>query len=293
MSSGQPWLYTRGMRHQAADEPMTVRLASAEDGAGATGLYQRADEPLAGAPMDAAAFELMAQTGHAFLVAVGGDVIHGAVRFHDDDGIAWLDLLVADVPGVGRRLMRAVETGAQDRGLRLVRVRVPEDSRLPNVFGRWGYLPVAREPGPLLVLEKRMALLTVREQRRGDAAAIATLTGEDPWVFEQGARPGWFVAADGDRVVGAINVRDAGGGVAEFREPSLLEPYQGRGIEVWMIERSAIYAETNGFHTAELPLTPRTDAHRKALEDRFWERGSDRYVRRFLGNMRKPDEDWE
>ncbi|MGH2633408.1 MAG: GNAT family N-acetyltransferase [Tepidiformaceae bacterium] len=289
------------MRRNRADHPVIVRVASAEDGSAVAALYQQSRPALTEAPADASAFEVMAQTGHAFLVAVQDGVVHGAVRFHDDDGIAWLDLLVADVPGVGRRLLRAVETGAQDRGLRLVRTRVPEGSRLPGVFGRWGYLPVAREAAPggtsaggaQLVLEKRMALLTVREQRRSDAAAIAALTGEDPWVFEQGARPGWFVAADGDRVVGTINVHDAGGGVAEFREPALLEPYQGRGIEVWMVERCAIYAETNGFHTAELPLTPRTDAHRKALEDRFWERGSERFVRRFLGNMRKPDEEWD
>ena len=284
------------MRRVSTDPDLLVRPASAEDGAAVSQLYRERGNGLTGAPLDSAAFEVMAQTGNAFLVAVREDEILGAVRFHDDDGIAWLDLLVAELPGAGRRLLRAVESGAQDRGLRLVRMTVTEDSRLPDVFGRWGYLPIARRDegqGAELVLEKRMALLTVREQRRGDGEAIGALTGEDPWVFDQGARPGWFVAADGDRIVGAISVRDAGGGVAEFREPALHAAYRGRGIEVWMVERGAIYAETNGFHTAELPVTVQTDAQRKALEDRFWERGTDRYTRRFLGNMRKPDEEWD
>ena len=284
------------MRRANTNQSVSVRAAAADNGVGVSALYRLRGQSLAGAPLDSAAFEVMAQTGNAFLVAAYDEEIHGAVRFHDDDGIAWLDLLVADVPGAGRRLLRSVENGAQDRGLRLVRMTVPEDSRLPDVFGRWGYLPIARKQeqnGTELVLEKRMALLTVREQRRGDGAAIAALTGEDPWVFDQGPRPGWFVAADGDRIVGAISVRDAGGGVAEFREPALQASYRGRGIEVWMVERCAIYAETNGFHTAELPVSSGTDTHRKALEDRFWERGADRYVRRFLGNMRKPDEDWD
>ena len=64
-------------------------------------------------------------------------------------------------------------------------------------FARWGYLPISRETGEwadreqvLLTLEKRLALLTVREQRREDATAIGELTGQDAWVFEQGARPG-------------------------------------------------------------------------------------------------------
>lgn len=286
------------MHRRGSAPALSIRPASIEDGEGVAALYGKVAAELPGAPRTPAEFELMAQTGHAFLVALVDDVVHGAVRYHDDDGIAWLELLAADVPGVGRRLLRAIETGAQDRGLRLVRMRVREDSRLPAVFGRWGFLPIAREGGPgngspVLVLEKRLALLTVREQRRGDAAAIGALTGEDPWVFEQGARPGWFVAADGDRVVGAIGVRDADGGVAVFREPALSEAYRGRGIEVWMIERCALYSETNGYHTAELPLTPITEGQRKALEDRFWERGADRYVRRFLGNLRKREEEWE
>ena len=289
--------YTDGMPSTATARSLTIRPASIDDAAAVAALYAACTPPLEGAPADAGSFERMVQTGNAFLVSSDEAGICAAVRFHDDDGIAWMDLLISSRARAGRRLVRSVETGAQDRGLRLVRTRVPADSRLPDVFGRWGYLPVSRENAgdgrpAMLVLERRLALLTVREQRRSDAEAIGALIGEDPWVFEQGARPGWFVAADGDRVVGAINVRDAGGGLADFREPALLEEYRGRGIEVWMVERCAIYAETNGFHTAELPVTERTDVHRKALEDRFWERGPERYVRRFLGNLRAADEEW-
>lgn len=238
-----------------------------------------------GRPTSAAAFETLMQTGSAFLVAMADqEGLAGAVRFRDDEGIAWFDLLVSARPGAGQQLVRGVETGAQDRGLRLVRVEVP-DGRLPAYFERLGYRAVSRVVGedgaPRLVLEKRLALLTVREQRRADADAIGQLTGEDPWVFEQGARPGWFVAADGDRVVGVISARDGGSGLAHISEPILQDGYRGRGIEAWMVERASTYAETNGYHSAELPVTPATDAVRKALEDRFWYRDSARYFRRY------------
>jgi GNAT superfamily N-acetyltransferase len=200
------------------------------------------------------------------------------------------------VAGAGRTLTRAMEMGAQDRGMRLIRCKTPDASGLPDAFQGWGYLGVARSSVEvegaqvtMLVLEKRLPLLTVREQRRADAAAIGELTGEDPWVFEQGVRPGWFVASDGDRVIGVISVRDAGAGTATIGVPKLQPEYRGRGIEVWMVERSATYAETNGYHTAELALTEETDAQRRALEDRFWQREPPLYVKRFASNQ--PEEE--
>jgi len=274
-----------------------IRPATPDDTAALAALYSAAGRGglPAGRPVDPAALETLMQTGSAFVVAeaAAGDVA-GAVRFHDDDGIAWFDLLVALVAGAGKALVRSVETGAQDRGVRLVRIDLP-DGRLPAYFERRGYRTVSRAPGEgggmQLVLEKRLPLLTVREQRRADAEAIGQLTGEDPWVYEQGARPGVFVAADGDRVVGVVSSRDGGGGLAQVTEPALLDAYLGRGLEAWMVERASTYAETNGYHTAELPITPRTDAVRKALEDRLWYRDSDRYIRRYRDLDPAPDDD--
>ncbi len=283
----------------------TLRPVTPEDAESVAHLYnecttaRRAQDGLSlgGAPQSAAEVEVLSQTGSAFLVAEYAGTVAGAVRYRDEEGIAWFDLLAATVAGAGRVLVRAMEMGAQDRGLRLVRLRVPEGSRLPRVFQRWGYHGVLREvvevngePVNMLVLEKRLPLLTVREQRRSDAAAIGELTGTDPWTFEQGARPGWFVASDGDRVIGVISVRDAGGGTATISVPALLVAYRGRGIEVWMIERCASYAETNGYHTAEMALTEGSDALRRPLEDRFWQREPPLFVKRFRSNVRV-DED--
>jgi GNAT superfamily N-acetyltransferase len=275
----------------------SLRIATTDDATAAAALYARSGLP--GAPTSPAQFELMTQTGHAFLVAESGTAIAGLVRFHDDEGITWFDLLVSTVPGAGRALIHAVIRGAQDRGVRLARSRVPDRWPLPEYFSRAGFLPIGRESDPdsgepLLVVERRLPLLTVREQRRADASAIGELTGEDPWVFEQGARPGWFVAADGDRVVGVISCRDAGGGLARISEPVLRDEYRGRTLEVWMIERAALYAETNGYHTAELPATPSLDRLRKELEDRLWYLDGDRYVRAFRTPPSQfDDEDWE
>ncbi|MBE0609262.1 MAG: hypothetical protein IH609_07775 [Dehalococcoidia bacterium] len=275
----------------------TFRIATTDDAAAAAALYARSG--LADAPASAAEFELMTQTGHAFLVAESGVALAGLVRFHDEEGITWFDLLVASVPGAGRTLVHAVIRGAQDRGIRLARSRVPDRWPLPEYFSRAGFLPIGREADPdsgepLLVVERRLPLLTVREQRRADAAAIGELTGEDPWVFEQGARPGWFVAADGDRVVGAISCRDAGGGLAGISEPVLRDDYRGRTLEVWMIERAALYAETNGYHTAELPAAPSLDRLRKELEDRLWYLDGTRHVRAFRTPPSQfDDEDWD
>jgi GNAT superfamily N-acetyltransferase len=282
----------------------TVRNATPDDASVIAALYAGAmttpagRAALSGAPATPSAFELMSQTGSAFTVAEREGQVVGVVRHGDDDGIGWFDLLAAGSTGAGRALVRAMEMGAQDRGLRLLRARLPEESLLPDAFLRWGYLPVSRSRREvdgaavnMLVVEKRLPLLTVREQRRSDAAAIGELTGEDPWVFEQGPRPGVFVTSDGERIVGFISVKDAGGGTATFSEPLLRDDYRGRGIEVWMLERCATYAETNGYHTAELALTSATDAHRKALEDRFWQREPPLWVKRFTANRRADEED--
>ncbi len=275
----------------------SFRIATTDDAAAAAALY--AWSGLASAPASPAAFELMTQTGHAFLVAESGVGIAGLVRFHDDEGITWFDLLASTVPGAGRALIHAVIRGAQDRGIRLARSRVPDRFPLPEYFSRAGFLPIGREAGPdsgepLLVVERRLPLLTVREQRRADAAAIGKLTGEDPWVFEQGARSGWFVAADGDRVVGAVSCRDGDAGLALISEPVLRDDYRGRTLEVWMIERAALYAETNGYHTAELPAAPSLDRLRKELEDRLWYLDGTRYVRAFRTPPSQfDDEDWD
>lgn len=244
---------------------------------------------------------VLAQIGYRVLAALRGEALAGLVRWWDDEGIAWLDMLSADTPGAGRELVRAVNRGAQDAGLRVVRCAVPERGPLPEYFGRMGYLPVGRklEDGePWLVLERRLPLLTVREQRRSDAAAIGELTGQDPWVFEQGTRPGWFVAADGDTVVGVIGVRDGGAGLAQLTPPVLRGDYHGRKLELWMIDRAALYAQTNGYHTASVLALPELRRQQRDLEDRRWfleGSGDDAtFVHRFAGDrvLEHHDEEW-
>lgn len=240
------------------------------------------------AGMTAAAFDVQLQTGRSFLVAEAGERLVGILRHREDEGIAWFDLLASSVPGAGRALVRAIGRHAQDAGIRLVRARVPDEDRLLDFFGRLGYLTVGREGGKggdpaWLTVERRLPLLTVREQRRADATSIAVLTGDDPWRYEQGPRPGCFVAADGDRVVGFVAVRDRQGGTAAMTVPVLLAGYERRRLELWMIGRAVTYADTNGFHTVELPATPATDALRRDLEDAFWFHEAaepERYVRR-------------
>ncbi|MGE5597485.1 MAG: hypothetical protein ACM3S1_15775 [Hyphomicrobiales bacterium] len=113
-------------------------------------------------------------------------------------------------------------------------------------------------------------------------------------MFEQGARPGWFVAADGDSVVGVIGMRDAGGGVAELREPVLLDQYRGRGLELWMIERVALYAGTNGYHTGRIPASGELSRLQRDLEDRRWFREGAEFVRHFAGGGERPAaEEWD
>ena len=218
-----------------------IRIADADDAPALAALLAEAfadasacyPEPR---PPSADDLAVRMQTGEAFLLAELAGEIAGVLRWQrDEDGIAGFDLLASRVAGAGRALIRAVEARAQDGGLRLVRAELPDEPRLAGYFAALGYLPIGRaiadfrdESVPILTVERRLPLLTVREQRRGDAAAIAALAGEDPWPFEQGARPGWFVASDGDRVVGVIQSRDAAG-VAAIREPVLAAGYEGRG----------------------------------------------------------------
>ena len=67
--------------------------------------------------------------------------------------------------------------------------------------------------------------------------------------------------------------------ILRISAPLLDERYLGRGLDAWMVERASVYAETNGYHTAELPAEPRINAIRKALEDRFWVLDGERYLR--------------
>lgn len=274
--------------------PFAFRLATAEDAATVAALYRRSG--LADAPAAEALFQVMIQTGNAFLLAESGEVVAGAIRFRDEEGIGWFDLLVANRTWAGVELVRAVERLFQDHGLRLSRAYCPDEGILPDYFSKLGYLPIGRQTSadgrPQLLLERRLPLLTVREQRRSDATAIGELTGEDPWVFEQGARPGWFVAADGDRVVGVTQVADSGGGLARIRTPILAPGYAGRSLELWMLERATTYAETNGYHTAEVATHPTLEAVSKGMEDRYWVRDGNIWRRVFF-TPKSPQDDWD
>lgn len=278
---------------------VTVRQATEEDASALAGIYAavRGYYPadfVEGMDLSAGEIATLLQTGHAFLVAEWDGSAVAGVRHREEEGIASFDLLASIRAGGGRALVAAIERGAQDHGVRLVRTRISDAGVLLDYFGRRGYTGISREPreggGTTLLLEKRLPLLTVREQRRNDADAIAGLTGEDPWFFEQMARPGWFVASDGERVVGVISVRDGGGGVARLVGPVLATAYEGRGLELWMVERAAFYAETNGYHTGELSATAELRRHQRMLEDRRWFREGDVYVRRFRAPPAPDDE---
>src|SRR5687768_17277123 len=115
-----------------------TRPASPDDARSAAAVYARAFADCQDAFPDAAeatteaGFQLLLQTGNAFLVAEHEGAAVGAVRHQEDEGILWFDLLASIVPGAGRELARAVDRLAQDRGLRLVRSRVPDLGRLPD-----------------------------------------------------------------------------------------------------------------------------------------------------------------
>jgi hypothetical protein len=278
-----------------------VRVAEPEDAREASALLARAfagrEHLLPGGSIDEAGFQRLIQTGSEVLVAEDAGVLRGTVRRWHDDGIAWFDMLASGRPGAAQALVTAVEKWAQDQGFRLVRTRIPDEGALPDLVARWGYVGYSRETAdaggravPMLGMEKRLPLLTVREQRRTDAQAIGEITGRDPWFFEQEARSGWFVASDGERIVGAVWVRDLGAGQAEIAAPVLAAEYRGRNLELWMIDRASRYAETRGFHTASLPATDATNRLGRDLEDRYWHRDGAVYVRRFQDIARHEDD---
>jgi len=256
-----------------------IRPAEPDDALPLADLYTGAG--LDASPSSGVEADLMIQTGNAFLLAEREGRLAGAVRYRDDEGIGWFDLLVSVRPWAGADLVRAVERGCQDRGIRLLRSYCPDFWLVQEYFARLGHLPIGTREGEIL-LERRLPLLTVREQRRSDAEAIGKLTGEDPWVFEQGARPGWFVAADGDRVVGVIQAADGAGGAARISVPLLLPAYRGRSLEGWMLERAAQYAETNGYHSARMEHDPSLEPVKRALEDLYWQRQGDSWRRVFF-----------
>lgn len=255
-----------------------IRTALPEDADAASAVLRAAFAPehelfSEPATLTPGAFEVVLQTGHRVLVAHAGGQVVGVVRLWDDDGMGWFDWLASASPRAGRSLLRAVEIEAQDRGIRLVRTNIPEGGTLQDYFERFGYRPIARITAAgrtLVTVERRLPLLTVREQRRVDAEAIGEIAGIDPWPLQQENRSGWFVLADGERVVGVISVRDGGAGLALFAEPVLLAEYRGRSLELWMIERATTYAETRGFHTAEITQSPALEAQKRDLEDRRW-----------------------
>ncbi|GAB4339061.1 MAG: hypothetical protein Kow0010_27310 [Dehalococcoidia bacterium] len=285
---------------------ITVRQATPDDADAAAAALRaafagEAQAYPAAASMTAAAFAILLQTGHAFLVAERDGAIAGVARCWDDEGIAWFDLLAATAAGAGRALARAIETGAQDRGIRLVRTKVAAGSRAEAFFTFRGYFAIgeateeaAGKPVRFRTLERRLPLLTVREQRREDAGEIARITGEDSYAFELGARPGWFVLADGDRVVSVAAVRDLGEARAQVVLWPLPERYRDRGLEAFMVERAAAHAETHGFAVAEVRLADLPDPVAKLLEDRGWHRDgpapSARLVKQFREISRDPGE---
>jgi hypothetical protein len=240
-------------------------------------------------------FMIALQTGSEFLVAEHDGAVVGTVRRWAVEGTGWFDALASIRFGAGHALVRAVEHWAQDHGFRTMRASVPETGILPDRFARWGYFGVMREGG-LLVVERRLPLLTVREQRREDAEAIAAITGGDPWPFTRGHLPGWFVLADGERVTGTVSTDDLGGGAARITEPLLLDEYGDRGLEVWMIERATEDASRRGFHTVEVLASPTLLPLRRDLEDRQWDYDGPgpnaRFQKRFGPAPGEAEEEW-
>lgn len=261
-----------------------VRPATPDDAEEAAAVLRRAfasepDAYPAAATMTAPEFALLLQTGHAFLVAERDGHVAAVVRYRDDDGISWFDMLASVVAGGGRALARAVETGAQDRGIRLVRVKVAAGSRAEAFFSFRGYFAIGEaeedaggRPVRFRTLERRLPLLTVREQRREDAPIIARITGEDSYQFELGTRPGWFVLADGDRAAGVVAVRDLGEARARIALWPLPDRYRERGLEAFMVERAATHAETHGYAVAEVDAAGLPRAVARRLEDAGWYR---------------------
>ncbi len=219
---------------------------------------------------------VLSQTGSRILIAERAGRLCGVVRWWDEEGVAWFAMLAASEAGAGRALVRRVEQAAQDRGFRLARAVCSDWTALPDYFGRLGYLTVGRADN-LVTVEKRLPLLTVREQRRGDGEAIAALTGEDSWPFDQGTRPGWFVLADGQRIAGVVAAKTGRTATATVTAPVVAAGYDGRALELWMIERAATWAATNGCVSADVPASASLRALERELEDRRWFRDGEVY----------------
>jgi ribosomal protein S18 acetylase RimI-like enzyme len=263
----------------------TIRPFQPGDAAAIDDLWRQAfarfqdDFPGAGPSLAFGAARLAA-TGSAILVAEADPpaVIFGAVRHGDEEGVGWLDLLAATRPFAGRELVREVERRSQARGLRTVRLVIPANGSLEAYFARLGYHEVAVSASGQRTLERRLPLLTVRAQRRTDAAAIAALANVDPWPFEQGVRPGWFVLADGERVAGVVAVRESGLGEAVVHTLALVPAHRGRGLEPWMLTRAASWAVTNGFHTVAVDAALVAQVSERDLEDLGWFPRGGRFV---------------
>jgi GNAT superfamily N-acetyltransferase len=238
--------------------------------------YPGAADALAAGPA------LLAQTGGQLILAEDPGGVAAVARWVHDEGIAWVDMLASGVPWAGRAVLAGVGQCAQDAGIRLLRATVPDRWSLPGYFQRAGFQVIGRRER-MLTMERRLPLLTVREQRTSDAAAIASLAGLDPWPFEQGRRPGWFVLADGERVAGVVSVRADRAGVGHISEPIVAPGYGGRAIEAWMLDRAADWASTNACHTVTAPFTPGLKPLERVLEDRGWHPEAGHLVRRVPG----------
>jgi hypothetical protein len=59
-----------------------------------------------------------------------------------------------------------------------------------------------------------------------------------------------------------------------------------------MIDRATEYAETNGFHTAEIDADPALEPLRKGLEDRSWVQDGGPWRRIFFTPKTDEDDDW-
>jgi hypothetical protein len=60
-----------------------------------------------------------------------------------------------------------------------------------------------------------------------------------------------------------------------------------------MLDRAAAYAETNGYHTAEVESDSSLEDVRKGLEDRYWIRDGAVWRRVFFTPKTAEDEEWD
>ena len=57
------------------------------------------------------------------------------------------------------------------------------------------------------------------------------------------------------------------------RAPVLAPNYSDRNLELWMLERGALYAKTNGFRSIEVPAAALKPMIRDFEERRWWLEG--------------------